>query len=159
MFVNPINPFAEIYTFKTLDEIELWLKEICKQVIGCISGKRNNISKHKVVVAEDYIIGNYSNETLSVNDVCQHLQMSPSYFGTIFKKHTGETLIEYLTRIRVEKAMELLKYTDLKTYEIADKTGYRDPHYFSLIFKKKVGLSPTEYREKISKELQHGEDG
>ncbi|NOU88728.1 response regulator [Paenibacillus sp. LMG 31460] len=150
---NPINPFAEINTCKTLDEIEMWLKEICKKVIGCIAGKRNNISSLKVGMAEEYIMGNYSNETLSVNDVCQHLQMSPSYFGTIFKTHTGETLIEYLTRIRIEKAMELLKYTDLKTYEIANKIGYRDPHYFSLIFKKKTGLSPTEYRERISKEL------
>ncbi|MFD0619955.1 response regulator [Paenibacillus sp. GCM10027629] len=159
LFINPINPFDEIFTFKTLIDIELWLKGICKQLIGCITGKRNNISKNKVILAEDYIMGNYSKETLSVNDVCQHLQMSPSYFGTIFKSHTGETFIEYLTRIRIEKAMELLKYSDFKTYEIANKTGYRDPHYFSLIFKKRTGLSSTEYREKIRSELKNGLEG
>jgi two-component system, response regulator YesN len=158
-FVNPINPFTEMYTFKTLDEIELGLKEICKKVIVRISGKRIDISKLKVVMAEAYIKDNYPNETLSLNDVCQYVHISPSYFGTVFKIHTGQTFVEYLTRIRVEKAMELLKCTSLKTYEIADKTGYRDPHYFSLIFKKNAGVSPTEYREKISMEFQNETEG
>jgi two-component system response regulator YesN len=159
MFVNPINPFAEMYTFKTLDEIELWLKDICKKVIICISAKRIDISKLKVVMAEAFIKDNYPNETLSLNDVCLHVRISPSYFGTVFKMHTGQTFVEYLTRIRVDKAMELLKYTSLKTYEIADKTGYRDPHYFSLIFKKNAGVSPTDYRDKISIELHNEAEG
>jgi two-component system response regulator YesN len=73
--------------------------------------------------------------------------------------HTGQTFVEYVTRIRVEKAMELLKYTNLKTYEIANKTGYRDPHYFSLTFKKNAGVSPTEYRDKFSGGLHNEAEG
>ncbi|KRF42967.1 response regulator [Paenibacillus sp. Soil787] len=155
IFEDPLNPLAEMYSFKTLDEIELWLKKICKQAVGVICSQRNNISMSKMVMAESYIKENFSNEMISLNDVCRHVHISPSYFGTVFKAHTGETFIEYVTRIRVEKAMELLKRTDLKTYEIAHETGYKDPHYFSLIFKKKAGVSPTEYREKTRSDPQH----
>ena len=60
-----------------------------------------------------------------------------------------ETFIESLTRIRMEKAKELLENTTLKNYEIAEKVGFSDPHYFGISFKKMTGKTPTEYaREK-----------
>ena len=78
--------------------------------------------------------------------------MSASYFSTMFKQHTGKTFVEYLTGRRIEKAKELLKFTDLKNYEIASKIGYADPNYFSVLFKKMTGDSPTEYRQKTASE-------
>jgi two-component system response regulator YesN len=53
-----------------------------------------------------------------------------------------------LTRVRIEKAMELLKISDMKVYEISEEIGYNDPHYFSLIFKKISGNTPSEFRER-----------
>ena len=67
----------------------------------------------------------------------------------MFKNYTGETFIEFLTHLRVDKAKELLKTTDLKTYEIASKVGYDDAHYFGMIFKKNLKITPTEYRERM----------
>jgi len=57
------------------------------------------------------------------------------------------TFVEYLTRVRIERARELLASQDLRSYEIAEQVGFRDAHYFSLTFKKQTGYSPTEYRE------------
>ena len=56
--------------------------------------------------------------------------------------------MQYLTNVRLEKAKELLKNTDAKTYEIAEKVGFSEPNYFSFIFKKNIGLSPSQYRAK-----------
>lgn len=146
------NPFTEIYNYKTLSEIEIWLKDLCKKVMGHIAGRRSDFSKIQVLQAEEYIKENYGNEDISLNTLCKHLFISTSYFSLIFKQNTGETFVEYLTRVRVEKAKELLKTTSLKTYEISNSVGYSDPHYFSLIFKKATGLTPTDYREKTVKE-------
>ena len=86
---------------------------------------------------------------LSLNSICSYLNISTSYFSTIFKEMTGETFIESLTRIRMEKAKELLENTTLKNYEIVQKVGFSDAHYFGISFKKMPGKTPTEYaREK-----------
>jgi two-component system response regulator YesN len=141
------SPLTEIYGLKTLDEVEDWLKRYCLQTTSLILETRNNACKMQALKAEAYIKENYADADMSMDKVCKYLVLSISYFSLIFKNHTGETFISYVTRIRVEKAMELLKCTDLKTYEIADRIGYTDPHYFNLIFKKATGMTPTMYRK------------
>jgi len=142
------NPFMEVYRFKTLDEMDLWLKKICMKSAKAIVDKRSDYSKVQVERAIEFIKQNYNDAGISLNSVCKHLFISVSYFSLIFKNNTGKTFIEYLTSIRIEKAMELLKTTNLRSYEISKRVGYDDPHYFSSIFKKETGMSPTEYREK-----------
>jgi two-component system response regulator YesN len=142
-----LSPLTEIYGLKTLDEVEEWLKSYCSRTTSLIVETRNNFCKMQAMKAEEYIKVNYADANISMDMVCKYLVLSTSYFSLIFKNHTGETFIGYLTRIRVEKAKELLKCTDLKTYEIADRVGYTDPHYFNLIFKKATGMTPTVYRK------------
>ncbi|GIP32511.1 response regulator [Paenibacillus sp. J2TS4] len=102
----------------------------------------------KMLSAVQYIEENYDDEQLSIQKICRHVMMSASYFSSAFKQYTGETFVEYLTRIRVGKAKELLAQTSLRKYEIAYMVGYKDPHYFSALFKKHTGESPTDYRDK-----------
>ncbi|HHV98398.1 MAG TPA: response regulator [Clostridiaceae bacterium] len=145
-----INPFTEVYKFKTLDEMSTWLKKLCSKAAKAILDQRSDYSKVQVERAIEYIRQNYNDTEISLNSVCKHLFISVSYFSLIFKNNTGKTFIEYLTSVRIEKAMELLRTTNLRSYEISKKVGYDDPHYFSSIFKKETGMSPTEYREKAS---------
>jgi two-component system response regulator YesN len=74
------------------------------------------------------------------------LHISAGYFSTIFKKETKMTFVNYLMQIRMDAAMDLLRSTDLKAFEVAEKVGYSDANYFSFSFRKQVGVSPKEYR-------------
>lgn len=96
--------------------------------------------------AKEYIHNNFCSPGISLNSVASFVNVSPSHFSTVFSQETGENFIEYLTKVRVKKAMELLKTTSLKSAEIAYNVGYNDPHYFCYIFKKALGITPKEYR-------------
>jgi two-component system response regulator YesN len=78
--------------------------------------------------------------------VASYVGISPNHLSTVFSQETGENFIEYLTRVRIERAKNLLSATSMKSADIAFETGFNDPHYFSFIFKKNTGLSPREYR-------------
>jgi two-component system response regulator YesN len=93
-----------------------------------------------------YINEHYNDPELSLSQVCQHVFLSLSYFSGLFKQQTGDTFVEYLTRLRLDKAKQLLITTQLKTYDIAERVGYSDPQYFSVIFKRNTGRTPKEYR-------------
>lgn len=97
--------------------------------------------------AKAYIMSHYSNKNISLDEVSREINISPYYFSKLFKERTGENFIDYVTNIRIQKAKELLKGTDLSMKEICEKIGYSDPNYFSRSFKRRTGLSPTEYKE------------
>ena len=78
--------------------------------------------------------------------IAAQIGVSPSYFSSIFKQETGQSFVEYLTKLRIEKACELLRCTTLRTSEIGAQVGYNDPHYFSATFKKIMGQSPKEFK-------------
>lgn len=99
-----------------------------------------------IAEAKDYIAENYGNNDCSLNMISGHIGVSPSYFSSIFKQETGQSFVEYLTKVRIGKACELLKCTTLRTAEIGEVVGYNDSHYFSATFKKVVGQSPKEYK-------------
>lgn len=99
--------------------------------------------------AKRYIAENFGSNEFSLNVIASHIGVSPSYFSSIFKQETGQSFIEYLTKVRIDKACELLKCTTLRTSEIGERVGYNDPHYFSATFKKITGMSPKEYKNGI----------
>lgn len=152
LFGRGTNPFADVYARKTLDEIEEWLKAACRRAIAAVAAARTDFCRLQMLNAETYIRERYGDPELSLKAICQHLHMSTSYFSAEFKRHTGKTFIEYVTAERIAKAKELLKFSDLKTYEIAARVGYKDPHYFSMIFKKTTGETPKEHRQKAASE-------
>lgn len=98
----------------------------------------------------NFIQDNYSRE-VSLDDVSGEVNISPYYFSKIFKEETGENFIEYLTRIRMEKAKELLKKPEISVKEAGVQSGYTDPNYFSRIFKKQTGMTPSEYKTRYGK--------
>ncbi len=134
---------------KSFEKAAELVKEYAGNVFDSLQELNSSSSQRQGILAMDYIQNNYMDPNLSLNSICSYLNISTSYFSTIFKEMTGETFIEVLTRTRMEKAKELLENTTMKNYEIAEKVGFSDSHYFGISFKKITGKTPTEYaREK-----------
>ncbi|NHN34481.1 AraC family transcriptional regulator [Paenibacillus agricola] len=85
-------------------------------------------------------------EDLSLEDVAEHVHLNPHYFSKVFKQQTGETFIDYVTRLRIERAKEFIRDGQFSLKEVCYLVGYKDPNYFSRVFKKVTGLTPTDYR-------------
>ncbi|MCI9294066.1 MAG: response regulator [Lawsonibacter sp.] len=108
--------------------------------------KRGDKSKY-VLEAMDYIGAHYQDPNISISAIAQDLGISEGHLSHTFKKETDYTLLNYLTRYRVHKAMELLRDCRVKVYEVAAQVGYRDITYFSATFKKVTGVTPSEYQD------------
>ena len=94
--------------------------------------------------AEDFIRENYA--SVQVSDVIRYVGFTRAYFTTAFRKKTGMSIKDYLTKIRIDRSKILLENTDLLIQEISEKVGYQDPLYFSRIFHEWCEVTPTMYR-------------
>lgn len=111
-----------------------------------ISLKKGDKSRY-VLEAMDYIGEHYADPGIGVASIAAYLGISEGHLSHTFKKETDYTLLNYLTRYRIRKAMELLREGRLKVYEVAERVGYRDITHFSSTFKKVTGISPSEYQD------------
>ncbi|MFB9277335.1 helix-turn-helix domain-containing protein [Cohnella cellulosilytica] len=108
---------------------------------------RQAVSQHAVIgKIVDYIAACYE-EKISLESLAEQFHMNASYLSRLFKKEIGESLIDYLTRLRIDKARQLLMETDYIVLEIATRVGFGDASYFSNTFKRLTGLSPREYKQ------------
>lgn len=104
--------------------------------------------KSMAAQARAYLAQHFTDPNLMLQDVAKAVCMSNSHFSTVFAQETGSTYTEYLTALRLSKAQELLKATEMKSSQIAFAVGYNDAHYFSYLFRKNLGMTPSEYRKK-----------
>ncbi len=94
---------------------------------------------------QQYIAQHFA-EDVSLPALAQRLELSPGHLSAMMKKQLGLPFSEYVLYVRLAHAQELLSSTNLKIYEVAEKTGYHDPFYFSKLFKRAFGVSPGDYR-------------
>lgn len=146
IFDKNVVLYQEVETIPSLGELSLWLKEKCNKIWGMIRKNRTRSTNILTEKAKLYIEEHYAKSDLSVEQLCSFLNVSATYFSAMFKKETGMSFVSYLTKIRLEHAMELLNNTEDKSYIIAEKVGYTEANYFSYVFKKQYGVSPSKYR-------------
>ncbi|MTW85273.1 response regulator [Virgibacillus dakarensis] len=89
--------------------------------------------------------------SLTLEETALHVGLSPNYFSNLFKQEFGTTFIDYLTKIRLQRAKELLEENRFSLKEISSMVGYNDPNYFSRVFKKHFSESPKHFRQTILK--------
>lgn len=139
-------PYNNVLKIDTVPDMIEYLKEITILTIESVKsihrGKTNNIVKD----ITNYLNENISNPHLSLSGVAKTFHFNSSYLSRIFKQKTNYSFIDFITRLRIEKASSLFRTTDLKLYEVAEKVGILDPKYFSKCFKKHTGLSVNEYK-------------
>jgi len=113
------------------------------------SADRLNADSGKVFHVKWIVREQFSNTQLSVKTIAERLQCSPDYLSHLFHCATGEKLIHYVQRIRIEGARLALASTPLRISEIAFASGFDDAGYFARVFKKHCGESPQEFRERL----------
>lgn len=141
------NIYNDIMRAQTINEVRPLIESYLNQVHISLHSGKSNKKRQLVERAKKFIDENYNDPELNLSTTANAIFLSPSYFSVLFKKETGETFIDYITKTRMEKSKELLRLEDLKAYEIAQKVGYNDPHYFSIAFKKYTGYTPSKYRQ------------
>lgn len=128
--------FQNVREIRTIDDISecviKYIKQVCDYHEKKRSGKRKNVIKD----ALDYVNRNLYNPELSLKKVASDLYINDSYLSREFKKTYGVSFIEYISRKRIEASKKLLKETELKVYEVAEKIGFKDSHYFCICFLK-----------------------
>ncbi len=136
----------DIFKLEKYTDIEGTILGIIEKAASLISEALNNKSKSIVDEIKNYIDENYSDNSLTLKVVADKFYINSSYLSRIFKKSTGITFSEYLTKIRIDNAKSMLKEQDLKAYQLAQMIGIPDPNYFVKCFKKVVGISFAEYK-------------
>ncbi|HBF44252.1 MAG TPA: hypothetical protein DDY82_03575 [Clostridiales bacterium] len=117
-------------------------------MLECTEIKKIETKKYPIAytTALDYIAENYKNN-ISIEDVASYCHFSVSRLSHIFKQYAGISITQYLIKMKMIKAVNLLLYTTANISNIAAELGYNDPNYFTLQFKKYYGMSPKTYRE------------
>lgn len=142
--------FEEEYYFDSREDFFSWVKQT---YLTCLELLRRSVKKRYSSPVEKtitYMKLNYANPNLSGEKIAECVSLSYGRLGVIFKQEIGKTIIEYLTDLRVEKALQLLKNSNYKIYEIAELVGYNSSQYFSQIIIRKTNKRPLHFRNNLS---------
>lgn len=132
----------------TYNELKEYLLLLMKNCIQYMRREKEQKRTDRIEMAKAYIAEHYM-EQLSLNDVAEYVELNPSYFSKLFKAEMDLNFSEYLMKVRMEKAMQLLRNPKVRIYEIGGMVGYEDAVSFGRAFKKFVGMSPKEYRKTV----------
>ena len=132
---------------KNMESAITYAKKMISQAIEIRDQNSGNKNRSILKTAVDFIDSHYMDEEISLNTVANVANVSSNHFSALFSQNMGQTFIEYLTTLRMNKAKELLRCTGMRSSEIAGEIGYKDAHYFSYLFKKTQGMTPSDYRK------------
>ncbi|MDF2921396.1 MAG: two component transcriptional regulator, AraC family [Paenibacillaceae bacterium] len=135
----------ELLELDTLQEIEAWMIHFFQSSL-VVAEEVKVLSKRTEVLDACQYVSLHLTRRITLDEVAEHLFMNASYFSRLFKKETGETFIEYVNRMKVDRAKELLDQTNLSVAHIGEALGYDNHSYFIKMFKTVAGITPQDYR-------------
>ncbi|MDN4600997.1 response regulator [Paenibacillus sp. F6_3S_P_1C] len=130
------------------DKLRRWATEMLAKLQEELSDQEGVQSRRHVIKQVQEMVTRDAGQDLSVKMIADKVYLHPVYLSKIYKAETGEGLGDYMIRMRMERALYLLKNTNKKIYEITSELGYQNPQYFSKMFKKHYGMTPNEYRDR-----------
>ncbi|CAM4326929.1 response regulator transcription factor [Paenibacillus alkaliterrae] len=147
---NKYTYFKAIEESRHVHEAVARLDEFIAEADKCIAGKAAQPGNANMKKLLEYIDEHYA-EPLNLTEMAKHFHFNPSYLSSYFTSHNNEGFIEYLHRVRTEKAAELLRKGEATISEISGLVGYSEHSYFCKVFKKHTGISPSRYRRQYMK--------
>lgn len=155
-FVSSLNFYEVINKCTTIAELLEKATDILTKIIEAINSNTHTNKITKEILA--FIEQNYMNY-ISLVMAANHVHLSSIYLSRLLKKELNQTFVDLLTSTRISKACLLLKNPDIKTYEVSNSVGIKDPRYFTQIFRKYCGVTPTEYRNSVISVKNHNKKG
>jgi AraC-like DNA-binding protein len=136
---------AEPVGFEQFLEASLW--EIVASVLSAVRQRQTGGRRHDLVRRAKLILEEQTSGLPVIEDIAARLSLSPSRFQHLFKEHTGLSPYQYHLELKIQRAREMLRDTDLLVKEIADMLRFQSVYHFSALFKKKTGMSPSQWRD------------
>ncbi len=141
----PEGDISKIPVGKMKQQFWILVEEICRKILDIQKEtSRDQTLSRKV---QDYIQENYQDPDLNISITSQHFDLTPAYLSSIYKKQTGESLLEYINTVRITHAQEFLEQ-GYSVVEVAEQSGFRDSGTFIRAFKKKMGITPGQLKKK-----------
>lgn len=150
-----VEPLAEainlgaLYTIRehaSWSEVTAYFRSLAELVFAQTQDENDCESDEIVRRVHEFIHGNLEKD-LSLNRLSEIVYLAPFYFSRLYKMKTGRSVTDYIAELRILKAKQLLRDTELRILEIGVMLGYHSPPYFTRFFKKATGLTPQEYRD------------
>ncbi len=138
---------AEVERFQSVEDLSVWLTGVMNRFLSYTFDFTQVKHSDMVYKVMEYINQNYSKK-LSLQDLADRVYLSRSYLSSLFKKETGDSITNYINRVRVEKSKALLVGSTVSLAEVAHLCGFEDQSYFTRVFKAKEGVSPKKFRDK-----------
>lgn len=138
---------TELSGLNTREEISIRILQTARIAVGLLRTYNKKSSCKYVKLAKEYIAQNYADSNLSLNDVSEYIGISPSYLSDLFNEFGGEKFSACLALVRVEKAKQLLRTTNVTIKEIGFCCGFNSIQNFIRVFKKYTNQTPGNYRE------------
>jgi two-component system response regulator YesN len=139
--------FENFFLQATLDEMHVYLLGITLRAAEAVVQAAGSQKRQLAASARAYLEQNFVDPELTLSTVSGELFVNASYLSRIFKEETGESFINCLLRLRMERAKRLIRDTDLMSYQVAQEVGIQDPQYFCVLFKKYTGMLVREYKK------------
>jgi two-component system, response regulator YesN len=140
----------ELGKLKSIEELCIWIVKVLDRFTESVYENRNIKNVDMIRKTREFIRANYKKK-IRLIDISKAIYLSPYYLSHIFKKETGSTLLEYLTKVRIEEAKRLLESTTWNTTRISFEVGYSDQSYFCKVFKKSEGISASDYKKRMKR--------
>jgi len=149
-FLGELNPIDRLLGCQTVNEMKQQLKDILRSICDSIGekqvGKRANDVLHRV---NDIVAAQYKDVNLNIASIAEQMDLHPAYVSKLYKDGTGESLLDYIGKYRVEKAKQIMKEQNMNLEAVAQTVGYANVRTFRRVFTKYEGVTPGKYSDVI----------
>ncbi|WP_282939710.1 helix-turn-helix domain-containing protein [Paenibacillus sp. RC67] len=144
-FFDQADSIDRLMSCKTIKEMKIHINDVLLQVCEYINEEKKNHHKHFVEQIQAYVKEHFNEESLNISMIGGAFDLTPSYVSRLFKEYTGEALLDFINKTRLEEAKKLLIEQKYTVNEVAGKVGYSDVNTFLRIFKKFEGITPGKF--------------